>query len=99
TKDSGRCRLRKATSRFEGMAGGGSTPKDPAPPPAGELRTGDCLAGMASLPDASVDVVITDPPYEAEAHTAQRMVARTGGRLECEPIAFPPLTEEPRTEA
>ena len=54
---------------------------------------------MASLPDASVDVVITDPPYEAEAHTAQRMVARAGGRLECEPITFPPITEEQRTES
>jgi site-specific DNA-methyltransferase (adenine-specific) len=42
---------------------------------------------MATLAHRSVDVVITDPPYEAEAHTAQRMVARTGGRLECEPIA------------
>jgi site-specific DNA-methyltransferase (adenine-specific) len=70
-----------------------------AEPPAWELHTGDCLAGMASLPDASVDVVITDPPYEAEAHTAQRMVARAGGRLECEPIAFPPITEEQRTES
>ena len=71
----------------------------PAEAPTWELRTGDCLAGMASLPDASVDVVITDPPYEAEAHTAQRMVARAGGRLECEPIAFPPITEEQRTES
>ena len=43
--------------------------------------------------------MITDPPYEAEAHTAQRMVARAGGRLECEPIAFPPITEEQRTES
>jgi DNA modification methylase len=54
---------------------------------------------MALLPDASVDVVISDPPYEAEAHTAQRMVARAGGRLECEPIAFPPITEEERMES
>jgi hypothetical protein len=54
---------------------------------------------MAALPDRSVDVVITDPPYEAEAHTAQRMVARAGGRLECEPISFPPITEEQRTES
>jgi site-specific DNA-methyltransferase (adenine-specific) len=67
--------------------------------PTWELHAGDCLTGMASLPDASVDVVITDPPYEAEAHTAQRMVARAGGRLECEPIAFPPITEEQRTES
>jgi site-specific DNA-methyltransferase (adenine-specific) len=68
-------------------------------PPAWELHTGDCLAGMAALPDRSVDVVITDPPYEAEAHTPDRMVARAGGRLEREPIAFPPITEEQRTES
>jgi hypothetical protein len=34
----------------------------PAAPPAWELHVGDCLTGMASLPDKSVDVVITDPP-------------------------------------
>jgi site-specific DNA-methyltransferase (adenine-specific) len=67
--------------------------------PAWELNDGDCLAGMASLSDASVDVVISDPPYEAEAHTEHRMVARAGGRLECEPIAFPPITEEARFES
>lgn len=54
---------------------------------------------MAALPDRSVDVVITDPPYEAEAHTPDRLVARAGGRLEREPIAFPPITEEQRSES
>jgi site-specific DNA-methyltransferase (adenine-specific) len=67
--------------------------------PPWELHSGDCLAGMASLPDGSVDAVITDPPYEAEAHTEHRMVARAGGRLECEPIAFPPITEQARLES
>lgn len=81
-------------------SGGGAAARGiSAESPAWELHTGDCLAGMATLPDRSVDVVITDPPYEAEAHTAQRMVARAGGRLECEPIAFPPITEEQRTES
>jgi site-specific DNA-methyltransferase (adenine-specific) len=40
-----------------------------------QLRLGDCLdpvAGLASLPDRSVDHVICDPPYEAEAHTKAR---------------------------
>src|SRR5262245_43874526 len=64
-----------------------------------DLREGDCLAGLAHLEDASVDVVITDPPYEAEAHTSQRLVARAGGKLEIEPITFPPITEEQRWEA
>ena len=37
-----------------------------------EVRLGDCLdpvSGLASLPDKSVDHVICDPPYEAEAHS------------------------------
>jgi len=28
-----------------------------------DLRLGDCVAGMASLPDESVDLVVTSPPY------------------------------------
>src|SRR4051794_7798428 len=68
-------------------------------PSAWTLKEGDCLQGLAGLADGSVDIVITDPPYESEAHTPDRMVARAGGRLECEPIAFPPITEEQRTES
>lgn len=63
------------------------------------LHVGDCLAGLAELPDSSADVVITDPPYEAEAHTSQRLVARAGGKLEVEPLTFPPITEEQRAES
>lgn len=40
-----------------------------------DLRIGDCLdpvAGMASLPDRSIDVVITDPPYSEHVHSKQR---------------------------
>jgi site-specific DNA-methyltransferase (adenine-specific) len=40
-----------------------------------DLRLGSCLdpvSGLASLMDLSVDVTITDPPYEAEAHTKGR---------------------------
>jgi site-specific DNA-methyltransferase (adenine-specific) len=36
-----------------------------------DLRLGDCLdpvTGLASLPDKSINHVICDPPYEAEAH-------------------------------
>ncbi len=55
-----------------------------------DLHVGDCLAGLAALDAASIGVVITDPPYEAEAHTSQRLVARAGGKLEIEPLAFPP---------
>ena len=75
-----------------------------------ELRLGDCLdpaTGMASLPDKSVDHCITDPPYEAEAHTLQRRtkstfvgVATSGeatGMLpKVKAIDFAPITEEHR---
>lgn len=36
------------------------------------LHRGDCIAGLQTLADKSVDVTITDPPYEAEAHTLMR---------------------------
>lgn len=29
-----------------------------------EVRLGDCLVGLKELPDASVDSVVTDPPYD-----------------------------------
>lgn len=47
-----------------------------------ELRLGDCLdpvTGLASLGDGSVDHVLCDPPYEAEAHTLQRRTKETFG--------------------
>src|SRR5437868_12802732 len=28
-----------------------------------DLRLGDCVAGMAQLPDACIDIVVTSPPY------------------------------------
>lgn len=37
-----------------------------------ELHEGDCRPWLASLADKSVDHVITDPPYENEAHTRGR---------------------------
>ena len=76
---------------------GSSTAKAEAQ--AWSLYDGECLAGLSSMPDGSADVVITDPPYEAEAHTSKRLVARAGGKLEVEPLTFPPITEELRTES
>lgn len=67
--------------------------------PLWRLHEGDCIEGLASMSDGSVDVVLSDPPYEAEAHTSQRLVARAGGKLEVEPLAFPPITEELRAAA
>jgi site-specific DNA-methyltransferase (adenine-specific) len=74
------------------------------------LHLGDCLdpvTGLASLADKSVDHVITDPPYEAEAHTLQRRTKstfvgrtaagdKTGMLPSVKPIDFAPITEETR---
>lgn len=73
-----------------------------------ELRLGDCLdaeTGLASLPDKSVDHVITDPPYEAEAHTLQRRTKETFGTqvgggdtrgAAIKPVDFQPIDEATR---
>ena len=37
-----------------------------------ELRQGDCLQLLATLADLSVDVVITDPPYDEHTHASGR---------------------------
>ena len=65
------------------------------------LYLGDCIDVLPTL--EKVDAVITDPPYEEEAHTLQR---RTNGRkseeglyhreLLSDPLDFPPITEEQR---
>jgi site-specific DNA-methyltransferase (adenine-specific) len=72
------------------------------------VHEGDCLdpvTGLASLPDRSVDHVITDPPYEAEAHTLQRRVKGERGALADDgdgrvvrvaPLSFPPIAEADR---
>jgi site-specific DNA-methyltransferase (adenine-specific) len=84
---------------MSGSASPGSAATASEPNAPWDIRVGDCLAGLAALDTASIDVVITDPPYEAEAHTSQRLVARAGGRLAVEPITFPPITEEQRSES
>ena len=60
------------------------------------LYRGDCLEVMQTL--GEVDHVITDPPYEAEAHTKHRRVKR-GAVLAVEPLSFPPMTAEQRRVA
>lgn len=62
---------------------------------------------LPTLPDGAIDHAITDPPFEAEAHTLQRRVKRTDGdesrpqddgfKNEC--LSFPALTEADRTFA
>ena len=72
------------------------------------MNLGDCIEGLRGLPDKSVDVVITDPPYEAEAHTKQRRQLgkkRRPGGLDVyrevlgSPLDFVPITVEQRVDA
>lgn len=42
-----------------------------------EVRLGDCLAHMATLPDASIDAVVMDPPYCSGAKTEAERSAST----------------------
>lgn len=49
----------------------------------------DCREILPQLDPA--DHAITDPPYEAEAHTLQRRVKRGGGVMEVEPLSFAPM--------
>lgn len=46
-----------------------------------------------------VDLVLTDPPFEKEAHTLQRRVKRTGGLMATEVLPFAEITEELRKES
>lgn len=55
------------------------------------VHLGDCLGpeGLASLPDKSVDHVITDPPYETEAHSDMVRRLDGPGRGASVPVAAP----------
>lgn len=59
---------------------------------------GDCLDVMRGMPDQCVHHMITDPPYEAEAHTQQRRVRRGPGdrNARVEPLNFEPIEESTR---
>lgn len=64
------------------------------------LTHGDCLdpvTGLASLADRSVDHVISDPPYEAEAHTKGRRRKNGDGSVTEAPLDFAPITEDVRS--
>jgi len=73
------------------------------------LVEGDCLDVLPTMGERSVAHVITDPPYEAEAHTLQRRCMRggaeyrrrgnRGGVALVEPLTFEPITEDVRDRA
>jgi site-specific DNA-methyltransferase (adenine-specific) len=64
------------------------------------LYLGDCLEILPTL--TKVDAVITDPPFEAEAHTLQRRINRGATRMGPgdfvteEPLDFAPIDEQTR---
>lgn len=51
-----------------------------------EIRLGDCLQVMASIPDQTVDVVATDPPYCAGAISESQRTRAAGQGLRSENI-------------
>jgi len=63
----------------------------------------DPVTGLASLGNKSVDHVITDPPYEAEAHTLQRRALLGPGHnlstVEEKPLDFEAITPLVRSGA
>jgi site-specific DNA-methyltransferase (adenine-specific) len=60
------------------------------------LYCGDCREILPTL--GKVDAVVTDPPYEDEAHTLQRRVRRNGGGCRREPLPFASIDPEVRAE-
>lgn len=73
-------------------------------PPSWTMHHADCLVGMRSI--ESVDVTITDPPFEKESHAKRRRttpvrktVKRTSKydrELEYRPLSFQPIDERTR---
>lgn len=64
------------------------------------LIQGDCLAELQTIGDRSVAAVLTDPPYESEAHTLQRRIKSAGAswadgkdrrKVVAAPLGFAPL--------
>jgi site-specific DNA-methyltransferase (adenine-specific) len=63
------------------------------------LYLGDCREVLPTLAAGSVDAVVTDPPYDEEAHTPMRRTrAAIEGRSGNEAMFFDALTEEERKE-
>ncbi len=69
------------------------------------IYNANCLDVLPSLAPGSADLVLTDPPFEAEAHTLQRRVQHESGSGEygrvvrVESLPFPPITSEVRKAA
>lgn len=55
---------------------------------------GDCLEIMREMPDGSVDVIITDPPYNAINRTTGNLRVIDKGLADSTPIDIPSLSKE-----
>jgi len=68
-----------------------------------EIHHGDCLRLLRGMEPKSVDHIITDPPYEEEAHTRGRRLLgkQTNGKrtVEYGALDFDRLTDEHREES
>jgi len=47
--------------------------------PRNQILTGDAAATLRQLPEASIDCVVTSPPYYRAARLRRRRTARPGG--------------------
>lgn len=57
---------------------------------------GDCREILPEMERGGVDLLLTDPPFEKEAHTQQRRVKRHGGVMEIEALPFEAMDEATR---
>lgn len=57
------------------------------------LLQGDSLEVLRSFADASVDVIITDPPYAEHVHAKLGKERRNDGRAARAELTFPPITK------
>ena len=62
------------------------------------LWCGKCEPLLAEIDAGSVDAVVTDPPYEAEAHTEMQRTQRSIREGENDVIGFAAITEATRSE-
>src|SRR5262245_31939130 len=63
------------------------------------LYVGDCLSVLRELPSASVDALVTDPPYGVGFMAQEWDTFRTRGSVESQPRAFQAWTERWAREA
>jgi site-specific DNA-methyltransferase (adenine-specific) len=56
------------------------------------VHLGDCIEGMAALPDKSVDVLLADPPFSERVHARLGREGRSDGVASRDALSFGHLT-------